>query len=266
MIANNIITRNLAADGTAGGILLSYSSSLTVANCTITDNVGYYGDGGIVLIYSSYMELTNSIVWDNNREQVACHLGSNAEVRYSNIEGGYAGIGNIDADPCFADAPNADYHLLPSSPCINAGDPYYVPGPNEMDLDGRPRIIGGRIDMGAYEYSPPISAEVRIVPRTINLASKGNWITCYIWLPEGYNVADIDSSSVLLEDEIEPQWVWFDEEEQVAMVRFSREEVQAVLNIGEVELTITGQLTDGTVFEAKDVIIVINKGSRKSAK
>jgi hypothetical protein len=46
-----------------------------------------------------------------------------------------------------------DYHLLPNSPCINAGDPDYVPEPNETDLDGLPRVIGGRIDMGAYEFN-----------------------------------------------------------------------------------------------------------------
>jgi hypothetical protein len=47
----------------------------------------------------------------------------------------------------------SDYHLLPDSPCINAGDPNYVADPNETDLDGLPRVIGGRIDMGAYEFN-----------------------------------------------------------------------------------------------------------------
>ena len=45
------------------------------------------------------------------------------------------------------------YRLQPNSPCINAGDPDYVPEPNETDLDGKPRIIAGRIDMGAYEFN-----------------------------------------------------------------------------------------------------------------
>ncbi len=52
-----------------------------------------------------------------------------------------------------------DYHLWPDSPCIDAGDPNYVAGPNETDLDGNPRVIGGRIDMGAYEFqnTPPVA-------------------------------------------------------------------------------------------------------------
>jgi hypothetical protein len=45
-----------------------------------------------------------------------------------------------------------DYRLQPDSPCINAGDPDYIPEPNETGLDGKPRVIGGRIDMGAYEF------------------------------------------------------------------------------------------------------------------
>jgi len=196
------------------------------------------------------------------------------------------GDGNIDADPLFVEPgywalrddpnivvepndPNAiwvdgDYHLLAGSPCIDAGDPNYIPEPNETDLDGNPRIINGRIDMGAYEYSPPMSAEVRIIPRTINLTSKGNWITCYIWLPERYNVADIDPNRILLEHEIEPKRFWLAEDEQVAIARFSREELRGIINTGEVELTITGQLKDGTIFEGIDVIRVIDEGRKKN--
>ena len=117
--------------------------------------------------------------------------------------------------------------------------------------------------MGAYEYSPPIPAEVRIVPRTINLASKGKWITSLFWLPEDYDVTDIELNSVLLEDEVEPEWFSVDEQQQVAIVRFSRSEVQGILNVGEAELTITGQLTDRTIFEGTDTIRVIDKGRRK---
>ena len=51
----------------------------------------------------------------------------------------------------------------------------------------------------------PIEAAVDIHPNTLNLQSKGKWITCYIWLPEEYDVADIDSTSIVLEDEIEAE-------------------------------------------------------------
>jgi len=50
------------------------------------------------------------------------------------------------------------------------------------------------------------------------------------------------------------------------MIRFSREDVQAILDIGEIELTITGRLTDGTPFEAADIIRVLNKTGQKPQK
>ena len=159
---------------------------------------------------------------------------------------------------------DGDYHLQPESPCINAGEPNHVPEPNKTDLDGRPRVIGGRIDMGAYEYSTPIWADADIEPDTLNLTSKGKWITCYIWLPEEYKVAEIDPNSVFLEGQIQGELLYIDEQQQVAITKFSREEVQAMLDAGDVELTITGQLKDGTIFEGTDVIRVINEGRRKN--
>jgi hypothetical protein len=100
---------------------------------------------------------------------------STAEVNFCDIEGGNAqifcqegssvagGWGNVDADPLFA-APNGpdgdprtwqdnDFHLSPNSPCINVG---LTLDPNDYhdlqtDIDGQPRVIGGRVDIGADE-------------------------------------------------------------------------------------------------------------------
>ena len=58
--------------------------------------------------------------------------------------------GNITKAPVFVDAANGNYRLNPNSPCINMGDNAVVVG--SVDLDGLPRIAGGVVDMGAYEY------------------------------------------------------------------------------------------------------------------
>ena len=112
---------------------------------------------------------------------------------------------------------------------------------------------------------PPIKADVAITPDTLNLKSKGKWISCRIWLTEDYNVADIDPNSILLEEEIPAGWVGL--EGQAALVKFSRQDVCQMLAeldvLGQVELTVSGELIDGTRFEGTDAIKVIDKGKKK---
>jgi hypothetical protein len=110
----------------------------------------------------------------------------------------------------------------------------------------------------------PLEAGIEIYPRTLNLKSKGKWISCKIWLPEDCDVTDVNSYSIFLEDEIPSDWIWFDEEQQVIMAKFSRSTLQQILadseTPAEVELLVSGALTDGTVFEGTDTIRVIGKG------
>jgi len=108
-------------------------------------------------------------------------------VTYSDIQGGWEGVGNIDADPLFVDPdgpdddPNTwgdnDYHLSPGSPCIDAGCNGGVPHDaadldddddtdeiTPLDLDGEGRFFDDPdtpdsgcgcpplVDMGAYEF------------------------------------------------------------------------------------------------------------------
>ena len=115
---------------------------------------------------------------------------------------------------------------------------------------------------------PPIEAEIKLVPDTLNLQSKGRWLTCYILLPEGYNAAQIEPNSVLLEEEIPADRVVL--EGQGAMVKFSRSALQQILGEletpAEVELLVSGELSDGTFFEGTDTIRVIEKRGGKAPK
>ncbi|NIP25272.1 MAG: DUF3466 family protein [Phycisphaerae bacterium] len=264
------ILTNCIFSGNRWTATFDYSNSKPILmNCTFSGNKNVIGVDG-----DAIATLTNCVLWGNERLQY--DYDGELIINYSCIQGwtgGLDGTGNIDEDPCFVEPGywdandvwvNGDYHLLPGSPCLDTGDPDYLAEPNETDLDGRPRVIGGRIDMGAYET--PIFAEARILPRTVNIASKGNWITCYVWLPDDYDVADIEPGSVLLEKGIKPEQFSADEQRQVAIARFNRSEVQAILTVGQNEFTITGRLTDGTYFEATDVIKVTDKGGGKSAK
>ena len=268
ILNNCLLTGNQAPEGGAIGCDAEESGTLTLNNCTIAENEAEKTGGGIFSRYRG-LAINNCIFWANAdstgyTETAQIHVPSPAP-NYTCVQGWtgqWPGIGNIGSAPFFVDPINGDYHLLTRSPCIDTGDPNYIAGPNEADLDGKPRVINGRVDIGAYEYSPPIQTDLRIVPRTINLASSGKWITAFLRLSEGYNVADIDSNSILLKYEIEPDSLRIDEAEQVAIARFNREDVQDILHVGEIELTITGRLTDGTVFEGTDTIKVLNKAGK----
>jgi hypothetical protein len=271
ILNNCLLTGNQAPEGGAIGCDAEVSGALILNNCTVADNEAENTGGGIFSHYGG-LEISNCIFWANAdstgyTETAQIHVPYPAP-NYTCVQGWtgqWPGVGNIGSDPFFVDPINDDYHLLSDSPCIDSGDPNYIAEPNETDLDGKPRVFDGDddgvtvIDMGAYEYGQLVLAEARILPQTINLASKGNWITCYIWLPQEYNVADIEPNSVLLEDDIQPDQFSVDEQQRVATARFNREDVQPILEVGDINLKITGRLTDGTVFEATDTIKAIDK-------
>jgi hypothetical protein len=108
-----------------------------------------------------------------------------------------------------------------------------------------------------------LDAQIDIHPASLNLAAKGKWITCHMWLPEDYNVAEIDAETVRLQRSIRPAWAWFNEDKHLAMFRFSRSEVAAILEPGYVELTVGANLVNGTYFEGRDIIKVIDKAHKK---
>ncbi|HCU23469.1 MAG TPA: hypothetical protein DF383_00500, partial [Deltaproteobacteria bacterium] len=65
---------------------------------------------------------------------------------------------NIDADPLFFDALNGNFNLREGSPAINSGD-VNAPDLPETDHDGNPRVVDGKVDMGALETQPNLTTD-----------------------------------------------------------------------------------------------------------
>ena len=171
------IAYNIAAGANGGGIQLVDTGSTTITNCAIVGNhAGFQGGGinvsnsypaitnctftansaehggGIYCREASTPRLTNCILWGDSApdgQEIQVLSRASIIVTHSDVQAGWEGEGNIDADPLFAG--EGDYHLAPGSPCIDAGIMalgYDV----DIDLDGDVRPYGAGIDLGADEF------------------------------------------------------------------------------------------------------------------
>ena len=156
-LTNCTFSGNYAEDF-GGGMRNSDRGNTTLLNCTFTGN-STDGSGGGIYRRGNNIKITNNILWGNTPSQID-GVGTIA-ITYCDVQSSWPGLGNIDTDPCFVDSGywdvnnvwiDGDYHLLTGSPCIDAGDPDYIAGANETDIDGEPRIINDRVDIGADEF------------------------------------------------------------------------------------------------------------------
>ena len=152
VVEDTIVRNNFAANGAGIGFAAVIRCAIygntggnncialvgcNATNCTVYGNNGGYIGGGQGGNWDS------CIVWNNSPPQLNAPLSVNCCI----VQGGFAGTGNLASDPLFVNAANGDFHLLPASPAIDAGNP--APVFNDPD--------GSRADIGAYPYSHSLS-------------------------------------------------------------------------------------------------------------
>lgn len=140
---NCLLSSNTAFDG--GG-----SKGSIMNNCTVVSNTATTYGGGVSGAY-----LKNCIVYYNTAPVWNNFAFVEASSMYTNCieplpDALFAGGGNFTNAPLFVDVVAGNYRIQSNSPCINAG--INLPASGTNDLDGRRRIIGGAIDIGAYEF------------------------------------------------------------------------------------------------------------------
>ena len=159
----NVIFSSNTANRDGGGMLNKDSSSPTLTNVTFSGNTA--NNGGGMRNLNSNPTLRNVIIWGNTapNNPGMFNEGSTPTITHSNVQGcggssawqtacGTNGGGNIDANPLFVDPGAGNLRLQAGSPAINRGNNAFVPSGVTTDLAGQPRIVGGTVDMGAYEY------------------------------------------------------------------------------------------------------------------
>jgi hypothetical protein len=144
-LTNCLIAGNSAVQG--GGISGGRLYNCTIASNTATAAGGVYPDGATIL--------TNCIVFRNSATNSPNYQFA-PSFSHCCTTPLPAGPGNFTNDPAFANPAASDFHLQTNSPCINAG--INSAATSTTDLDGNPRIAGGTVDIGAYEFQTPASA------------------------------------------------------------------------------------------------------------
>jgi hypothetical protein len=168
----------------------------TLYNCTVVGNAAEYYGGGA---YSS--TLYNCIIYYNS-----------AGYDIPNVSGTVIAScfppppdapqpltnGNITNAPAFVDLQEGNFHLLPTSPCIDAGTDLSAVVTN--DLDGNPRPLDGNgdsvaaFDMGAYEFIPGTPPAISVQPRSrtnvvssalmLSVTATGSEVLTYQWFKD----------------------------------------------------------------------------------
>lgn len=145
-VLNNCLLRtNLAEYG--GG-----ANACDLNNCTLTDNFASIAGGGASAnVFGFTSTLNNCILYFNSAPQ-----GTNYSLAYGPLVLNYCWttpdsiVFPNEGEPLFVDHFSGNLRLQSNSPCINAGYNAYAVGSG--DLDGRPRVAGGTVDIGAYEF------------------------------------------------------------------------------------------------------------------
>ena len=174
------------ANGGFGTGLRLVAGTVTMKNCTITENAGPFGS--VMHLFNSNGSIESSIIWDNRitiERSDDCSAadcppplivvadGSRLRVASSDIENGMDAVrldetsdlrwseDNISVDPSFASPADGCYprcldgisaRLAGDSPCLD-----YTPVPPSTvplskDLDGHARVLCDARDLGAFEH------------------------------------------------------------------------------------------------------------------
>ena len=204
-VTNCLIVGNTAGEY-GGGMMLGIQTG-AVYNCTIVGNTSGLAAGGLYLANQRPITVFNSIISGNTATN-SPNISTNGYTTFAFVcttLPSVTGTGCLTNDPAFVNPATGDYHLRVTSPCRNAGSnqAWMTSG---TDLDGRPRLLEGTVDLGVYEFDPShppalvlsasAGAHGSITPAGyVSVPSGGT--TNFVITPDAYyHIADVTTNGV----------------------------------------------------------------------
>jgi hypothetical protein len=161
-VSDNLFVANRGTDVGGAIVMQGNGESRLVGNTIVSNIADIAGEpGGLFVGGDGHYWLGDNIVWNNAGSSGADFGAGAANTRRANDMGIVAPgsvdgdvSGELSVDPQFAACEGFlcfNFELARSSPLVDAGEDDPPGGPGEVDLAGKPRVIGAHVDIGAYE-------------------------------------------------------------------------------------------------------------------
>ncbi|OQB42712.1 MAG: putative outer membrane protein pmp6 precursor [Candidatus Hydrogenedentes bacterium ADurb.Bin179] len=184
-VTNCVFGGNTANMG--GALAIVDAGEPHVMNCTLAGNTATEYAAAL-LVTNASLFITNSILWGNVApiyQETLVLPPAVATVTFSCVAGGYAGTGNLKADPRFVDLAAGNLQLQAHSPCIDAGTDSSAPSEDIIAIF-RPQNAG--YDMGAYEFTGTPVPGLSVMPQELHVGSEAGTASFAIVTPAAWTV------------------------------------------------------------------------------
>ena len=154
-VRNNVIYGNSADQGNSAGEAVGGDGGVVINNNTVTQNSTIAAGAAGGLSCFGPCTIANNIFWNNdNIDLYLSQSGALFDYNDVGVLGGSApaeSTGDVQVDPQFVEAADADFHLSGSSPLVAFSPELYPLDYPYTDPDGDESPTSGRMDAGAYQ-------------------------------------------------------------------------------------------------------------------
>ena len=192
-------------NGHGGGIYSFFynGTSAKFVNLTVCNNkTDYNGKEGIFNdgVSSYTLNVYNSVIADNTTDIFnSMGIKNNYYNCYYASTDSLPGNTNLPygINPAFVKPAAGDYRLLIISDLVDKGNNAFLSSDNTQDVDGKPRINGSNVDIGAYEtfLKPSTTGKLHININAVGGDKSGDsWANAIKEFSDGLRLAKIDTN------------------------------------------------------------------------